>query len=96
MRLLELKEEYQSKEVIVKSLQTEIDKYGIMKTRAAKLLSNLAGEKQKWEVLVKLIRNKFKNLEGDCLLAAGQTIYLGVLDNHDLREEYVNKWYEWM
>jgi hypothetical protein len=31
--------------MLVKALQTEIDKCGLQKTRAAKLLSSLAGEK---------------------------------------------------
>lgn len=91
-KLSELRDEYKDKEKDVKQLQEEIDTCGLQKTRAAKLLSALAGEKQKWYVLTNVVKKKFETLQGDCLLAAALMIYLGQF-THQYREDYVNRWF---
>jgi dynein heavy chain, axonemal len=76
VKLEELRDTYKEKEVSVRRLQGEIDECNIQKTRAAKLLNSLQGEKQKWSVLNRVVQEKYDTLEGDCLLAAGLIIYL--------------------
>ena len=76
-KLSELRDAYKEKEASVRQLQAEIDECNIQKTRAAKLLNSLQGERQKWGVLNRVVVGKYDTLEGDCLLAAGLMIYLG-------------------
>ena len=47
-----------------------------MKTKAAKLLNELSGEKQKWRVCEEVAKENLKHLEGDSLLAAGMVCFL--------------------
>jgi hypothetical protein len=47
-----------------------------MKTKAARLLNELSGEKQKWRVCEEVAKENLKHLEGDSLLAAGMVCFL--------------------
>jgi hypothetical protein len=47
-----------------------------MKSKAARLLNELGGEKQKWQVCKTVAENNLANLEGDSLLAAAMVCYL--------------------
>ena len=60
-KLIELKVAYKEKETSVRQLQKDIDDCNIQKTRAAKLLNALQGEKQKWTILNDLIIQKIEN-----------------------------------
>ena len=44
--------------------------------RAARLLTELTGEMQKWRVSEQVCRENINDLEGDCLLAASMVCYL--------------------
>lgn len=91
-KLADLRDAYKGKEDYVKDLQEDIDACVLRKTRAAKLLNALTGEKQKWFVLDQITQQKIDNLHGDCLLAAALIIYLGQFTiNH--RETYLDQWY---
>jgi dynein heavy chain len=60
--LTELRNAYKDKESYIKQIQTEIDTCQLLKTRAAKLLFALTGEKQKWMVMNGIIKQKFGTL----------------------------------
>ena len=90
-KLAELRDAYKEKESSVRQLQLEIDECNVQKTRAAKLLNSLAGEKQKWTVLNRVVQEKYNTLEGDCLLASAVMIYLGQF-THSYREEFFFSW----
>lgn len=77
----------------MRQLQAEIDECNIQKTRAAKLLNSLAGEKQKWTVLNNVVDKKFDTLEGDCLLGAALMTYLGQLTSK-FRDDFFYRWLE--
>ena len=92
-KLTELRDAYSSREASVRELQSEIDACNNQNGRAAKLLNALRGEKQKWSVLNQIIRDKFRAVQGDCLLAAALISYLGQF-NHEFRQRYFDRWFD--
>lgn len=70
------KAEYIKQEEQIKIFQKEIDECYSMKSKAARLLNALGGEKQKWNISKNLTLKKLEALEGDSLLAAAMVSYL--------------------
>jgi hypothetical protein len=64
------------KEEEVKEFQIQIDECFTMKSKAARLLNELAGEKQKWKVCEEVANENLRNLEGDSLMAAAMVCFL--------------------
>jgi len=63
-----------------------------MKSKAARLLNALGGEKQKWRVCQNVADKKLKNLEGDSLIAAAMVCYLAPF-TQKIRDYYFAKWH---
>ena len=76
----QIRQTLQDKELEVKLFQKEIEDSFMLKSKAAKLLNELQGEKQKWEVCKSVAENNLENLEGDVILAAGLVVYLSAFD----------------
>ena len=62
-----------------------------MLDRASKLVSGLAGEKDRWEKTVADLESQIGLLPGDCLVAAAFLSYMGPFLS-DYREALVTKW----
>lgn len=57
-------------------MKEDIERCSVRKERAAKLLSGLGGERQKWLVCNRMIDKKFVTIQGDVLLGAAFITYL--------------------
>ena len=68
--------EQKLKEDDINRFQKEIDLCYYTRSRAAKLLNELNGERQKWQVNKNVTIGAIRNLEGDCLMAAFMVCYL--------------------
>ena len=75
----------------MKDFQNEIDSVFLMKSKAARLLNELAGEKQKWQVCEDVANEQLLNIEGDCLLAAAMVNYLAPL-TQKFRTKLYSRW----
>lgn len=63
-----------------------------MLDRASKLVSGLAGEKNRWEITVADLLRRIELLPGDCLLAAAFLSYMGPFLS-EYREKLVKNWF---
>ena len=82
---------HHAKDREVKEFQSEIDSVFLMKSKAARLLNELAGEKQKWQVCEDVANEQLLNIEGDCLLAAAMINYLAPF-TQKFRTKLYTKW----
>ena len=62
-----------------------------MKSKAARLLNAIGGEKQKWLISRNLTQRKIEACEGDSLLGAAMVCYLAPF-NKCYRDIYWTKW----
>ena len=62
-----------------------------MKSKAARLLNELAGEKQKWKVCEEVANENLRNLEGDSLMAAAMVCFLAPFQQKH-RLKLFSKW----
>lgn len=75
----------------IEVLQAEIDECSVKKERAAKLLSGLGGERQKWLVCSRMIDKKFVTIQGDVLIGAAFITYMCAF-TQKFRERSVEMW----
>ena len=78
-------------DLIIKQFARELEDSFILKSKAARLLNELGGEKQKWRVCKEVAENNLVNLEGDSLIAASMVTYLAPF-NQKTREYLFHKW----
>ncbi|XP_078526452.1 dynein axonemal heavy chain 2 isoform X1 [Lissotriton helveticus] len=76
-KLEQLKQQYDEKLNQKEELRKESEVMEIKLDRAGKLVSGLAGEKERWEATVKGLEEALGYLVGDCLLASAFLSYLG-------------------
>ena len=62
-----------------------------MKSKSARLLNELAGEKQKWMVCEEVASANLKNLEGDSLVSSSMVAFLAPF-TQKTRDELYLKW----
>ena len=56
--------------------QKEIEEVFMLKSKSARLLNELAAERQKWMVCEEVASANIKNLEGDSLICAAMVAFL--------------------
>ncbi|KAI8894261.1 dynein heavy chain and region D6 of dynein motor-domain-containing protein [Globomyces pollinis-pini] len=88
-KLLDLKNQYDEKAELKERLRIESEQTELKLTRAEKLVSGLAGERDRWEKSIKKYEEAMKFLPGDCLLAAAFMSYAGPF-NTAYRQHLVN------
>ena len=76
-RLAELEKNYNEQVAKEAELQAKIDDCNVKLERAEKIISGLAGEKQRWTDTVAKLTNEFELLVGNALIAAGMIAYSG-------------------
>jgi dynein heavy chain len=76
-KLQDLKKQYDEKAELKEKLRMESEHTEMKLTRAEKLVSGLAGERDRWEKSIKHYEEAMKFLPGDCLLAAAFMSYAG-------------------
>nr|XP_022345562.1 dynein heavy chain 2, axonemal-like isoform X2 [Crassostrea virginica] len=93
-KMAELKQQYDEKLAQKEELKRKAEYTELMLERATKLMSGLAGEKERWQETVKDLEERMGYLSGDCLMAAAFMSYMGpFLSNY--RDELVQKkWIE--
>ena len=62
-----------------------------MKSKAARLLNELSGEKQKWQVCEDVANEQLLNIEGDSLVSAAMVNYLSPF-TQKFRDKLYKKW----
>ena len=60
-------------------------------TRANTLLGGLGGEKDRWTILEKQLREEFNNITGDVIISSGVVAYLGAFTS-EFRQKCVEQW----
>ena len=75
-KLKELKDIHSTKEEEVKAFQKEIEEVFVLKSKSARLLNELAGEKTKWVVCEHVAGQNLDNMEGDSLISAAMVCFL--------------------
>ncbi|XP_020611900.1 dynein heavy chain 2, axonemal-like [Orbicella faveolata] len=86
----ELKRQYDEKSAQKEELRKKAEITELKLERAGKLVSGLAGERDRWEASVKILEENIGYLVGDCLIAAAFLSYAGpFLSNY--RDELVEK-----
>ncbi|XP_048588102.1 dynein axonemal heavy chain 2 isoform X2 [Nematostella vectensis] len=89
-RMEELKRQYDEKSAQKEELRAKAELLEIKLDRAGKLVSGLAGERDRWEASVTILEENIGYLVGDCLIAAAFMSYAGpFLSNY--RDELVLK-----
>jgi dynein heavy chain len=88
-KLQDLKNQYDEKAELKEKLRIESEQTELKLTRAEKLVSGLAGEKDRWEKSIKRYEDALKFLPGDCLLASAFMSYAGPF-NTAYRQSLVN------
>lgn len=89
-RMEELKRQYDEKSAQKEELRKKAEITELKLERAGKLVSGLAGERDRWEASVKILEENIGYLVGDCLIAAAFLSYAGpFLSNY--RDELVEK-----
>ncbi|XP_031567025.1 dynein heavy chain 2, axonemal-like, partial [Actinia tenebrosa] len=89
-RMEELKRQYDEKSAQKEELRKKAEMLEIKLDRAGKLVSGLAGERDRWEASVSILDENIGYLVGDCLIAAAFLSYAGpFLSNY--RDELVEK-----
>jgi dynein heavy chain len=68
---------YQEKLETEQRLQAKIDSCNLKLERAGKIITGLAGEKQRWTDTVERLGKEYDHLVGNCLIAAGMVAYSG-------------------
>ncbi len=76
-KLLDLKFQYDEKAELKEKLRIQSELTELKLTRAEKLVSGLAGERDRWEKSIKKYEDAMRFLPGDCLLAAAFMSYAG-------------------
>lgn len=69
-KMAELKQQYDEKLAQKEELKRKAEYTELMLERATKLMSGLAGEKERWQETVKDLEERMGYLSGDCLMAA--------------------------
>lgn len=90
-KLVELRDLHSEKEDEVKLFQKEIEEVFILKSKSARLLNELAGEKQKWMVCEDVATQNIANLEGDSLISAAMVCFLAPF-TQKTRDYLYTKW----
>lgn len=75
----------------MKLFQKEIEEVFILKSKSARLLNELGGEKQKWLVCEEVATHDIDNLEGDTLISAAMVCYLAPF-TQKTRDYLFTKW----
>ncbi|XP_050498494.1 dynein axonemal heavy chain 2 [Diabrotica virgifera virgifera] len=89
--LQKLQKEYEEKLLQKEELNRKAELLKIKLERAAMLVENLSGERERWSETVMVLDDQFVMLPGDCLLATAFISYLGpFLSNY--REELLDLW----
>lgn len=78
-KLAELQKEYDHKMKCKQELEEKARKMAIKLQRAKSLVSGLSNEKVRWMKIKEQIENKYHNIIGDTLQAAGSLVYFGSL-----------------
>lgn len=91
MQLQRLQKEYEEKLVQKEELNRKAELLRLKLERAAMLVENLAGERERWKETVFNLDRKFERLPGDCLLATAFISYLGPFIS-DYREKLLETW----
>ncbi|CAM6118761.1 unnamed protein product [Calypogeia fissa] len=86
-----LKDKYDKSIAVKEALQSELDDLNAKLFRAEKLVTGLAGEKERWEASIVNLEEGIKLLPGDCLVAAACLSYTGPFAS-EYRDELVNGW----
>jgi dynein heavy chain len=76
-KLQDLKTQYDEKAELKEKLRIESEQTEMKLTRAEKLVSGLAGERDRWEKTIKKYEESIGYLPGDCLLASAFMSYAG-------------------
>ncbi|KAI3385375.1 hypothetical protein SNEBB_009845 [Seison nebaliae] len=76
-RIDELQQQYKEKMETKDELARKAQYTEMMLDRASKIVSGLAGERERWQETVEELEEKLKILIGDCLLAIGFICYFG-------------------
>lgn len=92
-KLQELKTQYDEKAELKEKLRIESEQTELKLNRAEKLVSGLAGEKDRWEKSIKRYEDALKFLPGDCLIASAFMSYAGPF-NTTYRQSLVNN--QWL
>ncbi|KAA0188249.1 Dynein heavy chain axonemal, partial [Fasciolopsis buskii] len=87
-----LQEQYNDKMQQKEELRKSAEHTEKMLDRASKLVSGLAGEKNRWEITVADLLRRIELLPGDCLLAAAFLSYMGPFLS-EYREKLVKNWF---
>ncbi|KAB0795300.1 hypothetical protein PPYR_12139 [Photinus pyralis] len=91
MMLAKLQREYEEKLLQKEELNRKAEMLRLKLERAAMLVSNLAGERERWYTTVCTLDGQFADLPGDCLLATAFVSYLGPFVSQ-YRESLVDFW----
>ncbi|BFI30788.1 dynein axonemal heavy chain [Marchantia polymorpha subsp. ruderalis] len=86
-----LKDKYDKSIAAKEALQAELDDLSVKLFRAEKLVSGLAGEKERWEASIINFEEGIKKLPGDCLVAAACLSYSGPFAS-EYRDDLVTGW----
>ncbi|KAF5308522.1 hypothetical protein FQR65_LT06187 [Abscondita terminalis] len=91
MMLQRLQREYEEKLSQKEELNKKAELLRLKLERAATLVENLAGERERWDTTVFNLDQQFDFLPGDCLMATAFVSYLGPFVSQ-YREFLVNAW----
>ena len=86
---MDLKSQYDEKAELKEKLRIQSEQTELKLTRAEKLVSGLAGERDRWEKSIKKYEDALRFLPGDCLLAAAFMSYAGAF-NSSYRHSLLN------
>jgi dynein heavy chain len=89
-KLQDLKNQYDDKAALKEKLRIESEQTELKLSRAEKLVSGLAGERDRWEKTIKRHEESLTYLAGDCLLAAAFMSYAGPF-NSGYRSQLIDK-----
>ncbi|KAI5736725.1 hypothetical protein M8J76_006447 [Diaphorina citri] len=90
-KLQKLQNTLDAKKKELKDLQDELDLCVKKKQRAEDLIGKLGGEKERWSSTAKMLNEKYYQLTGDVLIAAGVVAYLGPF-TVAFRQQQVSTW----
>ncbi|KAK4876213.1 hypothetical protein RN001_012635 [Aquatica leii] len=91
MMLQRLQREYEEKLLMKEELNKKAELLRLKLERAAMLVENLAGERERWDATVFTLDRQFGFLPGDCLLATAFVSYLGPFVSQ-YRDSLVDMW----
>ncbi|XP_062849650.1 dynein axonemal heavy chain 2 [Trichomycterus rosablanca] len=91
-KLEKLKKQYDEKLAQKEELRKKSEDMELKLDRAGKLVSGLAGERERWEETVKGLERDMGYLVGDCLLAAAFLSYMGPFLSNYRDELLTNIW----